>query len=74
MAKAPKTGLLPTVAAMPNEQAINAIYMNVLSRAPTGDEMNTAMFNVNSTGTARNAQLENLLWSLYNKVDFVFNY
>jgi hypothetical protein len=36
--------------------------------------MSTAMFNLNSTGTARNAQLENLLWSLYNKVDFVFNY
>jgi hypothetical protein len=74
MAKAPATGLLMTVAAMPTDQAINTLYMTVLSRMPTGDEYNTAMMNLNSAGSGRNAQLQNLLWSLYNKVDFVFNY
>ena len=74
MAKAPATGLLAALAAMPNDQAINTVYFAVLSRYPTGDEYNTSMMNLNSAGTGRNKQLENLLWSLYNKVDFVFNY
>ncbi|HYL38710.1 MAG TPA: DUF1549 domain-containing protein [Bryobacteraceae bacterium] len=74
MAKAPATGLLAALAGMPNDQAINTIYFAVLSRYPTGDEYNTSLMNLNSSGTGRNKQLENLLWSLYNKVDFVFNY
>jgi hypothetical protein len=45
----------------------------VLSRNPTSAEMATAMGHLGSTAT-RNQELENLLWSLYNKVDFVFNY
>lgn len=73
LAKAPKAGLLQTSEAMPNQQAINNLFLNVLSRYPTSDEMTTAMSNL-STASTRNQELENLLWSLYNKVDFVFNY
>ena len=74
MAKAPKGGLLQTAATMSNDQAVNMLFMNVLSRSPSPAEMSAAMTTLSGTGTARNAQLENLLWSLYNKVDFVFNY
>jgi len=74
MAKAPKAGILATAATMANDQAINMLFLNVLSRNPTSSEMSQAMGNLGGTGAARNAQLENLLWSLYNKVDFVFNY
>jgi len=74
MAKAPKGGLLATVATLPNDQAINMLFLNVLSRNPTSAEMSSAMSGLTASGTARNPQLENLLWSLYNKVDFVFNY
>ena len=74
MAKAPKTGLLQTVAALPNDQAVSTLFLTVLSRYPTSAEMSSAMGSLTGTGTARNPQLENLLWSLYNKVDFVFNY
>jgi len=73
LSKAPKTALLPAAASMPNDQAVNTLFLNVLSRYPTGDEMNTAMSHLGNTST-RNQELENLLWSLYNKVDFIFNY
>ena len=74
VAKAPKTGLLVSAAALPNDHAVTALFLNVLSRYPTSDEMSKALANLTASGAARNAQLENLLWSLYNKVDFVFNY
>jgi hypothetical protein len=74
MAKAPKTGMLATAATLSNTQAVNMLFLNVLSRNPTSAEMTSAMASLSGTGTARNAQLENLLWSLYNKVDFVYNY
>jgi hypothetical protein len=51
---------------------INNLYLNVLSRYPTTSEMNTvtSQFKTYESPTVA----ENLLWSLYNKVDFVFNY
>ncbi len=72
MARAPQTSLLAKAAALPNDQAVNMLFMNVMSRNPTSAEMTSAMTNL-STGT-RSQELENLLWSLYNKVDFIFNY
>jgi hypothetical protein len=76
LVKAPKGGLLASAQALPpaqNNQAVNMLFLNVLSRYPTSAEMTTAMGNIGSTST-RSQELENLLWSLYNKVDFVFNY
>jgi hypothetical protein len=76
LVKAPKGTLLANAQAMPtaqNNQAVNMLFLNVLSRYPSSTEMRTATGNLNNTST-RNAELENLLWSLYNKVDFVFNY
>jgi hypothetical protein len=73
LAKVAKTSLLPTVAAMPNDLAVNTLFLTVLSRLPTSAEMSTAMGHLSSAST-RSTELENLLWALYNKVDFVFNY
>lgn len=73
LSKAPKSGLLAQAQGMPNDQAINALFLNVLSRYPTSAEMSIAMGHL-ATASTRNQELENLLWSLYNKVDFVFNY
>lgn len=73
LSKVPKTSLLATVAPMPNDQAVNTLFLNVLSRFPTSAEMDAALKHLSPTAT-RNQELENLLWSLYNKVDFVFNY
>jgi hypothetical protein len=48
------------------------MYLNVLSRYPTPPELSTAVANVK--GAARTQEYRSLLWSLYNKVDFMFNY
>jgi hypothetical protein len=45
--------------------------MNVLSRHPTTAEMTSALANLK---TNRTTEAQTLLWSLYNKVDFIFNY
>jgi hypothetical protein len=71
-AAAPKGSLLNQYMNAPSTVMINNLYLNVLSRYPTTAEMNavTPLFrNLESPAVA-----ENLLWSLYNKVDFVFNY
>ena len=58
--------------AMPDDQLIQNLYLSVLSRYPTQDEMNTAITQLGSGN--RLQQAEDLLWSLYNKVDFIYNY
>ena len=55
-----------------NEQLVNTFYINVLSRYPTDAEKSTAYQALQSGD--RRQMAEDLLWSLYNKVDFIFNY
>jgi len=55
-----------------DEGLVTSLYLNVLSRYPTQDEIVTAV-SVLQTGNRRQ-RAEDLLWSLYNKVDFIFNY
>ena len=57
----------------PNDQLINALYLGVLSRYPSDGEMRTAV-NLLLTAPSQAAGATNLLWILYNKVDFIFNY
>ena len=61
---------------MSDDQLVSNLFLNVLSRYPPDDEKNAAMANLASgVGAAgRQQKAENLLWSLYNKVDFIFNY
>ncbi len=73
IARAPQTSLLAKAAALPNDQAVDMLFMNILSRNPTDAEMTSAMTNL-SVNSTRGQELENLMWSLYNKVDFIFNY
>lgn len=73
LARAPRASLLATVATVPNDQAVNTLFLSVLSRYPTSAEMGAAMSHLGGAST-RNQELENLLWSLYNKVDFIYNY
>jgi hypothetical protein len=68
----PTVGILKTVLPMTNTQLVNTLFLTVLSRYPTATEMSTALTNLGTTNRTQEAQ--NLLWSLYNKVDFVFNY
>lgn len=69
----PATSLLVKNLNLPNDQLVNMLFLAVLSRYPNATEMTTAVNNLQNGGN-RNQEAENLLWSLYNKVDFVFNY
>jgi hypothetical protein len=55
-----------------NAAATNLLFINILSRYPTGAELATANTFL-STGT-RSQKMQELMWTLYNKVDFMFNY
>jgi len=55
-----------------DSQLVTQLYLTVLSRYPTAAELQTA---VTYLGTGNHGQAaEDLFWSLFNKVDFVFNY
>ncbi len=55
-----------------NGAATNLLFINILSRYPTIAELTSANTFL-STGT-RTQKMQELMWTLYNKVDFVFNY
>lgn len=55
-----------------NTAATNLLWLNVLSRYPTAAELASAKTFL-STGT-RSQKMQELMWTLYNKVDFMFNY
>jgi hypothetical protein len=58
-----------------NSDLVNLLFLNILSRYPTSDELSKAVAALpTASGTARTSAVQDLVWSLYNKVDFVFNY
>jgi hypothetical protein len=65
------SSLIRTALALPDDQLVVTLYLTVLSRYPTESEMSTALNNLK---TNRTQEAQNLLWSLYNSVSFVFNY
>jgi hypothetical protein len=69
---AANTGLVAANINLTDAQLIDNFYLSVLSRYPATAEKDTAMQQLQSGN--RRQQAEDLLWSLYNKVDFVYNY
>ena len=67
----PTSGLLKLVLPRSDTDLVNALFITILSRLPTQAETNAALQNLKSN---RTQEAQNLIWSLYNKVDFVFNY
>ena len=62
-------------AGLNNTDAVNRLFLTILSRYPSAGEMSTALAGLpTANGAARNSAIQDLAWSLYNKVDFVFNY
>jgi hypothetical protein len=55
-----------------NAAATNLLFINILSRYPTAAELASANTFL-SSGT-RSQKMQELMWTLYNKVDFMFNY
>jgi hypothetical protein len=65
------TKLLP----LSDDALIQTLFIDVLSRKPTSDEMTSARAEISNGGvTKRKTNAEDLLWTLFNKVDFSFNY
>ena len=56
-----------------DSKLVDNLYLTVLSRYPTDAERTIALKAMKAT-SSRMVNGENLLWSLYNKVDFFFNY
>ena len=58
-----------------DDQLVNQMFLRVLSRAPGATEKKTALDALVKGGAGqRRINAEDLLWSLFNKLDFVFNY
>ncbi len=55
-----------------DDNLINTLFLTVLSRYPSDSERIAAQAQLRSGN--RNQAAEDLLWSLYNKVDFLYNY
>ena len=66
--------LVPQVLGLNNTDAVNRLYLTILSRYPSDDEKSKALASLPTATAARNLAMQDLAWSLYNKVDFVFNY
>lgn len=65
-------GLLQRSITLPDEELVNTLFLTVLSRVPSAAEKQAALAALRQGN--RTQEAENLYWSLYNKVDFVFNY
>jgi hypothetical protein len=57
-----------------DDQLISMLFINVLSRYPNDQEKESALTLLRQGTGTRQQKAEDLLWSLYNKVDFFFNY
>ena len=65
-------GALAALLGQEDNVLVAGLYLRVLSRYPTPDELAAGIQLVQSGNRIEAA--EDLMWSLYNKVDFIFNY
>ncbi|MEO6738962.1 MAG: DUF1553 domain-containing protein, partial [Chthoniobacteraceae bacterium] len=56
------------------EEIVNDIYLACYSRKPTDDELKIATATFTSEGATRRTATEDVLWSLMNSAEFVFNH
>lgn len=68
----PTASLLRQLGNQTDNTFVDNLFLNVLSRLPNAAEKEAALQAL-ASGNKSQAQ-ENLLWTLYNKVDFFFNY
>lgn len=66
---------LQSMIGLPDTQLVDTLFLTVLSRHPDATELKTALtYLQGGASNARKTNAEDLLWSLFNKVDFIFNY
>ena len=67
-----RSSLTARVLRMPDRQAVDALYLTILSRFPTPEEREAALDSL--AAGPRTEKIEDLAWALYNSADFVFNH
>jgi Protein of unknown function (DUF1549)/Protein of unknown function (DUF1553) len=65
--------LIATNLTLGNTPLVNTLYLSILSRNPTSDELTKSVAALTGA-SVRSQAVQDLVWSIYNKVDFVFNY
>src|SRR5262249_6616404 len=66
------TTLLAKALTGDNSSLVDTLYLNILSRPATDSEKQAAIKLIQSGN--RNQKAQEVMWTLYNKVDFIFNY
>jgi hypothetical protein len=68
--------LLAKYSTSENAALVNELFVTILNRPPTSDESITAngTLNTATNNAMRQQRLEDLIWALFNKVDFIYNY
>ena len=64
--------LLARSLSLPDDQLVDRMFLTALSRLPNAAEKDAALKALQAPNRTQAA--EDLVWALYNKVDFVFNY
>lgn len=65
-------GTLSTAIGLPDDGLVAQLYLSVLSRLPTQEEQLVAINSLR--GGHRTESASRLMWALFNKTDFFFNY
>ena len=65
-------GTMAVLLQQPDNVLVQGLYLAVLGRLPSTDELAVGVATLADGDRVENA--EDLMWSLYNKVDFIFNY
>ena len=65
-------GTLASVLSQPDDALVTILYLRVLSRMPTVEELALGVQTLSSGD--RGTQASNLMWAMLNKTDFYFNY
>jgi len=66
--------LIAEVFEKPDDEVVRSLFLAILSRYPTAEESSKALDSFAADGVGRYEIVQDLAWSLYNKVDFIFNY
>jgi hypothetical protein len=59
---------------LPDSDLVKKLFLGILSRYPSDDELTKALASLSPDASPRYEAVQDLVWSLYNKVDFIFNY
>ncbi|MEE9368206.1 MAG: DUF1553 domain-containing protein [Pontiella sp.] len=64
----------PTQAWLPPEEAIEGMYLAILSRYPSAKETNDALAYIRESGLGRYDASVDLVWALFNTKEFIFKH